>query len=155
MPTNSDISNIMQSVRKKAVREPNHMSEFVASMKKKHPGDLIFYRGRSSKHKLLFCYQSTWQSRLLNRYGNTFFLLDAVHRTSRCSKNLFVLFVRTNISYVAVGAFIVEKEEVAQIQEALDIFAKWNPNWTPQNILVDVSAPEIKAAEACFKGIHG
>ncbi|XP_072177421.1 uncharacterized protein [Diadema setosum] len=151
MPTNSDISNIMSSVRRKAKHNPDSMADFFSEMRRKNPSDLVLYRANSPKHELLFCYQSTWQSRLLNRYGNHSCLLDAAHRTKACIKPLFLLFVRTNVAYVSVGAFVVDNENVASIQEALMIFAKWNPNWSPVNFMVDVSSNEIKAVESCFK----
>lgn len=150
MPTNTDISNIMASVKRKANQDPDCMTEFINMMRKRYPSDLLLYRPNSSKHALLFCYQSTWQSRLLNRYGNQFCLLDATHRVVGGSKYLFLLYVRTNVAYVAVGAFIIEAEESAKIQEALDIFAKWNPNWMPSNFAVDVA--DLQAVQSCFQG---
>ncbi|XP_063963483.1 uncharacterized protein LOC129272614 isoform X1 [Lytechinus pictus] len=148
MPTNTDISNIMASVKRKAHQDPDSMCEFINMMRKRCPSDLLLHRPNSPKHPLLFCYQSTWQSRLLNRYGNQFCLLDAVHRVLEWSRFLYLLYVRTNVAYVAVGAFIVETEEPDVVREALDIFAKWNPSWMPSHFAVDVT--DVQAVEACF-----
>lgn len=45
--------------------------------------------------------------------------------------SLFLLVVKTNINYIVVGSFIVQRETMASIQEAMRIFHGWNANWKP------------------------
>ncbi|KAI8506623.1 hypothetical protein Bbelb_160500 [Branchiostoma belcheri] len=103
-----------------------------------------------SSTKLLFCYQTHWQQRLLHMYGGQMCLLDATYRTCRYSIPLFFLCVRTNVCYAVVGCFIVQKEETEDIQEALNIFKVWNPDWMPSHFMVDKSNMEINALKAEF-----
>ncbi|XP_078700653.1 uncharacterized protein LOC144927209 [Branchiostoma floridae x Branchiostoma belcheri] len=105
-----------------------------------------------SSTKLLFCYQTHWQQRLLHMYGGQMCLLDATYRTCRYSIPLFFLCVRTNVCYAVVGCFIVQKEETEDIQEALNIFKVWNPDWMPSHFMVDKSNMEINALKAEFPG---
>ena len=90
--------------------------------------------------------------RLLHRYGNELFLLDATYRTTRYALPLFFIVVKTNVDYQVVGTFVLEGESTANIRFALDIFKKWNPTFDPKNAMVDCSKQEFDAIESLFPG---
>ncbi|CAH3106141.1 unnamed protein product, partial [Porites lobata] len=71
---------------------------------------------------LLFAHQTAWQKQLMIRYGNEITLLDATYKTMRYELPLFFLVVKTNVNYIVVGSFIIQRETTASIQEALGIF---------------------------------
>ena len=48
--------------------------------------------------KLLFADQTTWQKRLMTRYGNKMTLLDATYKTTKYSLPLFFLVVKKQMS---------------------------------------------------------
>ncbi|KAL3067745.1 hypothetical protein OYC64_022046 [Pagothenia borchgrevinki] len=102
--------------------------------------------------KLLFCYQTAWQRRLLHLYGQQMCLLDATYRTCRYSVPLFFLCVRTNVCYAVVGLFVTQSETTADVKEALQVFKEWNPDWSPSHFMVDFSEVEIGALEEEFQG---
>ena len=64
----------------------------------------------TSRQKLLYVHQTSWQKRLLSQYGNDICLLDATYKTTRYSLPLFFLAVKTNVDYQMVGSFIVQDE---------------------------------------------
>lgn len=103
--------------------------------------------------KLLFVYQSAWQKRLYQRYGNEMLFLDATYRTTRYTLPLFFLVVKTNIDYQIVGTFVTENETMSSVQEALSIFKKWNPNVSPRYGMTDYCMEEINAMETTFPGM--
>ncbi|KAK5919968.1 hypothetical protein CgunFtcFv8_023815 [Champsocephalus gunnari] len=102
--------------------------------------------------KLLFCYQTAWQRRLLHLYGQQMCLLDNTYRTCRYSVPLFFLCVRTNVCYAVVGLFVTQSETTADVKEALQVFKEWNPDWSPSHFMVDFSEVEIGALEEEFQG---
>ena len=53
-------------------------------------GDDIRINSPNPGQRLLFVHQTSWQSRLLNKYGNYMCLLDATYRTTRQNLSLFV-----------------------------------------------------------------
>ena len=71
--------------------------------------------------ELLFAHQTAWQKHLMNLYGNEISLLDATYKTMRYELPLFFLVVKTNVNYMVVGSFIIQRETTASIQEALEI----------------------------------
>lgn len=105
-----------------------------------------------AKTKLLFCYQTAWQRRLLHLYGQQMCLLDATYRTCRYSLPLFFLCVRTNVCYEVVGLFVSHSEKTEDIAEALQVFKDWNEGWHPSHFMVDFCEAEIGALEAEFPG---
>eukprot|EP00794_Sanderia_malayensis_P002783 gene2783-3220_t len=100
--------------------------------------------------KFLFAYQSGWQKRLLQRYGNDLCLLDATYRTTKYSLPLFFLAVKTNVSYIVVGSFIIQDETTNSITEAMNLFKIWNPEWKPKCFMTDYCKEEITAVESVF-----
>jgi hypothetical protein len=103
---------------------------------------------------LLLVYQKPWQQRLLTLYGNELCLLDAAYKTTRYAFPVFFLVVKTNVDYQVVGLFIVEEETTDAIKEALTLFSKWNPTWSPRFFMVDKCEEEINAIESVFTGEH-
>ena len=102
---------------------------------------------------LLFVHQTSWQKRLMTRYGNEITLLDATYKTMRYELPLFFLVVKTNVNYIVVGSFIIQKETTECIQEALGMFRCWNHSWNPRYFMTDFCQEEINAIESTFTGI--
>jgi hypothetical protein len=98
---------------------------------------------------LLLVYQTQWQKRLLNRYGNELCLLDATYKTTKYCLPLYFLVVKTNIEYKVVAAFITQS-----IKEALCVIMKWNPIWKPRHFMVDYALEEISSVEQLFPGMY-
>ncbi len=69
----------------------------------------------STVKKFLFAYQSEWQRRLLQRYGNSLCLLDATYRTTKYALPLCFLAVKTNVKYIIVGSFVTQDEKIATL----------------------------------------
>ena len=63
---------------------------------------------------------------------------------------LFMLVVRTNVSYLTAAAFICEVETAESIKEALQMISTWNPEWTPSHWMVDYSDAEYQAIQHVF-----
>ena len=72
-----------------------------------------------TNEKFLFVSQESWQKDLLNKYGQSVFLLDATYKVTKYSLPLFFICVKTNVDYVVVGQFIVQFEDAESITEAL------------------------------------
>ena len=106
-----------------------------------------------SETSLLFVYQSEWQKRLLNRYGQELILLDATYRTTRYALPLFFLVVKTNIDYQIVATFVTENETQESIEEALNVIKYWNEGFTPKFAMTDYCIEEIHALESVFEGM--
>jgi len=73
----------------------------------------------------------------------------------RNSQPLFFLWVRTNVSYAAVGVFVTQTMTKEVIAEALKVFQKWNSDWNPSHFMVGFCEVEIGALEEVFKGTFG
>lgn len=104
------------------------------------------------KDCLLFVYQSEWQRRLLARYGDELFLLDATYKTTRYSLPLFFLVVKTNVGYTVVATFVTEGETTEHIKAGLKVIKDWNPDFKPLFAMVDCCNEEINAIESLFPG---
>jgi MULE transposase domain/Amyotrophic lateral sclerosis 2 chromosomal region candidate gene 8 len=100
---------------------------------------------------LLIVHQTSWQRKLLEKYGNMC-LLDATYKTTRYALPLFFLCVRTNVDYVVVATFVIQHEDSSSISEALSVVKSWNSSWTPASFMVDCCEAEMKAIEAVFTG---
>ncbi|OCT81572.1 hypothetical protein XELAEV_18028395mg [Xenopus laevis] len=68
-------------------------------------------------------------------------LLDATYRTTRYALPLFFIYVRTNVCYAVVGAFVIQQETAVHIEEALQT---WNKKWNAKYFMVDFCLEEIK-----------
>ncbi|XP_064485445.1 uncharacterized protein LOC135397822 [Ornithodoros turicata] len=99
---------------------------------------------------LLFCYQSPFMAGLLEKYGSSVVCLDATNKTTDYLLPLFFIVVKTAISYMIAGAFIVQFETSACIAEALQVFKQWCPMFSPQYWMVDYSDAEISAINSVF-----
>ncbi|XP_045558841.1 uncharacterized protein [Salmo salar] len=97
-------------------------------------------RVQSESENLLLCYQTDWQRRLLRQYEDALPL------------PLFFLCVRTNVSVVPVGLFVVQSRNAEALGEALGVFRQWNRGWSPAYILTEHCPVEMKAVEAAFTG---
>ena len=104
----------------------------------------------SYKQPLLWVHQTDWQKDILHRYGNTMSMLDATYKTTCYELALFFVCVRTNVGYSVVAEFVVHSESAENIQEALQILKKWNPDWTPRFFMTDYSEAELNALELVF-----
>ena len=63
---------------------------------------------------------------------------------------LYFLCVPTNVRYQVVGSFVIQYENKRSIEEALNVFKKWNPTWCPAYFMVDFAEAEIQALEKVF-----
>ncbi|XP_029565963.1 uncharacterized protein LOC115159956 isoform X2 [Salmo trutta] len=109
-------------------------------------------RVQSESENLLLCYQTDWQRRLLRQYGKEVCFLDAAYKRTRFPLPLFFLCVRTNVSVVPVGLFVVQSRNAEALGEALGVFRQWNRGWSPAYILTEHCPVEMKAVEAAFTG---
>ncbi|XP_068691142.1 uncharacterized protein [Montipora foliosa] len=148
--------------RNAAVKRKQQQREEWKSVKQ---GDLFFFRPYSavspnkndppeghSDTTLLFVHQSSWQHRLLQRYGNHMCLLDATCKTTQYALPLFFLVVQTNVDYQVVGSFITQNETSACIKEALQILQGEMNGWNPKYFMTDNCEQEITAIEEVFPG---
>ncbi len=110
------------------------------------------WREQPLPDSLLFCHQTKWQQRLLDRYGGEICFLDATYKTTRYALPLFFIAVKTNVNYIVVGSFVIQQETTAAIQEALEVFRDWNSHWQPEYFMTDFSEGEISAIENVFPG---
>ncbi|OCT81634.1 hypothetical protein XELAEV_18028457mg [Xenopus laevis] len=154
-PTQKDISNLMCKDRyegKNSVLDQQNVIDLVNNWKEEKTVN-IFYRPHTNKVNgdFLYCYQTEWQQRLLQKYGKEVTLLDATYRTTRYALPLFFLCVRTNVCYAVVGAFIVQQETAVHIEEALQMFKTWNKKWNANHFMVDFCLEEINAVTKVFK----
>ena len=108
---------------------------------------------RTESNKLLFVFQHKWQRRLLKRYGEELFLLDATHNTTKYSLPLFFIVVKTNFDYQVVAVIVCEDEKTETILEALSIVQEWNPTFKPMFAMTDYCKEEIAAIETVFPGM--
>ena len=106
----------------------------------------------SEDQTLLFCHQTVEQRELLKKYGDQMCLMDATYRTTKYALPLYFLCVRTNVQYQVVGSFVIQYENKGSIEDALNVFKKWNPTWCPAYFMVDFAEEEIKALETVFPG---
>ena len=72
------------------------------------------------KNTFLFIHQTTEQQLLLRKYGSLV-LLDATYKTSKYALPLFMLVVQTNVNFIPVAEFMVERESTECIKEALKV----------------------------------
>ncbi|CAH1268941.1 KLHL41 [Branchiostoma lanceolatum] len=156
-PTDQDIRNIMSKAKRPTgtSKDDQVNLQTLAARWERETDCHVKYRPSQEEEdgsttRFLFCYQTAWQQRLLNKYGNQMCLLDATYRTCRYDVPLFFLCVRTNVCYAVVGTFVILKEATVDVQEALQVFKEWNPNWTPSHFMVDKSDVEINALEEEF-----
>ncbi|XP_013402856.1 uncharacterized protein LOC106168368 [Lingula anatina] len=159
-PTSQDIRNIMTKAKmadRKSENDQENLRSIIEEWQKREPEDKIFYREahfvEEERKGFLFIYQSQWQQRLLNKYGNDLCLLDATYRTVKYAMPLFFLCVKTNVNYSVVAIFMPEHEDEKSIREALRILKSWNPRWTPRDFLADYCLAEINAVEKTFEGL--
>lgn len=78
--------------------------------------------------------------------------MDAIYRTTKYALPLYFLCVRTNVQYQVVVSFVIQYENNKSIEEALNVFKKWNPTWCPAYFMVDFAEEEIQALENVFSG---
>lgn len=60
--------------------------------------------------------------------------------------------VKTNMKYMVVASFAIQRETTVAISEALAILKTWNPNWNPRVFMVDNCEEEINSLETTFPG---
>jgi hypothetical protein len=181
-PTRKDIANCMtraKAAKQYSLIDQENVECLVQEWRQNNPNDNYFFRpyvrsgvehsskesegssddevklnqGDDIQQPLLFCHQTKEQSRLLSRYGNDMCLLDATYRTTKYALALWFLCVRTNVSYQIVGSFVTQYESTDDLVEALRVFNNWNPEWQPNNFMVDFSEVEINGLKTVFPGM--
>ncbi|XP_041350872.1 uncharacterized protein LOC121369862 [Gigantopelta aegis] len=118
---------------------------------------IVLQANEANEHdpeSFLWIFQSEFQRKMLNKYGAEITLLDATYQTTKYDLPLFFLCVCSNVGYMIVGAFVIGKETKCNIQEALTIIKKWNPDWFPAFFMCDCDHREIAALESIFQGTH-
>ena len=63
--------------------------------------------------------------------------------------------VLSNVGYMVVASFVTGHENTSEIEDALRILMKWNPQWRPNAFMTDLDQREISAIEHCFSGKFG
>ncbi|XP_063440916.1 uncharacterized protein LOC134721686 isoform X1 [Mytilus trossulus] len=159
-PSQRDISNFVYAAKLKGLKakyDQENLMAHVDEWQKDRPEDKFLFSGSDVNTEdtgdstgFFFLYQSTWQQRLLNLYGNEICLLDATYRTTKYSIPLFFLCVKTNVDYSVVAVFACQYENSSTITKALNQIKEWNPNWNPKYFMVDNCEAEIKAIITCF-----
>ena len=102
---------------------------------------------------MLFLYQSQFQRELLLRYGSEMVLMDSTYQTTKYEIPLFFLCISTNVGYTMIGYFLLNREDVSSISEALEILKSWNPGWRPRSFIVDNDKAEIASISGIFPGM--
>lgn len=173
-PTDVDVRNHIYkaSVMKMLSKvDQENLEKKIENWHQEHPQDTFYFRpcalstspnaerksdesdeNCGQAQELLFAHQTAWQKHLLKLYGNEITLLDATYKTMRYELPLFFLVVKTNVNYMVVGSFVIQRETTASIQEALRIFCDWNNSWKPQYFMTDFCQEEINAIENTFPG---
>ncbi|CAB4019209.1 Calcium-responsive transcription factor, partial [Paramuricea clavata] len=169
-PTDMDIINCMYRASVKFILskiDQENLEKNIDVWRERYPEDCFFFRPCTVSpenpasegdgeveaditQNLLFIHQTTWQKRLLARYGNEITLLDATYKTMRYELPLFFIVVKTNVNYLVVGSFIIQRETTASIEEALGILKCWNHSWEPKYFMTDFCHEEINAIENTF-----
>ena len=162
-PSDKDIENSVLSAKlrmKYSAKDQDELERKIHDWLAEDPEASFFLRkyavsDQASKEteKFLFVSQEKWQKDLLNKYGQTMFLLDATYKVCKYSLPLFFLCVKTNVDYVVVGQFICQYEDTESIIEGLRKIAEWNPTWKPTGGMCDFSEAEINALETAFPGL--
>ncbi len=52
-----------------------------------------------------------------------------------------------------MGSFVTQYESTDDLVEALRVFNNWNPEWQPNNFMVDFSEVEINGLKTVFPGM--
>lgn len=103
----------------------------------------------TEKNSFLFIHQRKQQQQILKKYGELV-LIDATYKTTNNALPLFLLVVRTNVSYVPIAEFIVEAERTENILKALQIIKSWNQSWDSKYFKLDYSRQEYQALHDLF-----
>jgi MULE transposase domain len=105
-----------------------------------------------SENPVIFVHQSSWQQKMLLRYGNYITLLDCTYRTNIYDLPLLVLSVPTNAGYVAVASALLCEETKDAITFVLQTLSAWNPDWKPKLAISDFCEAQLAAFESVFPG---
>ncbi|KAK3083109.1 hypothetical protein FSP39_014287 [Pinctada imbricata] len=164
-PTQRDISNAIYSAKMKAMKskyDQENLQAHIDDWAKERPEDSFSFSATEVNSEnveetsggFFFLYQSSWQKRLLNLYGNELCLLDATYRTTKYAIPLFFLCVKTNVDYSVVAVFACQSENSHTIAKALRLIKEWNPNWNPKHFMTDLCEAELNAIATCFPDCH-
>ena len=77
----------------------------------------------------MLAYQSIHMARLLKKYGNKMYLLDATCKVTHYALPLFFLVGKTNVDYQVEAAFLIEGETTENITAALAIIKGCIPDF--------------------------
>lgn len=161
-PSQKDISNIIYSAKMIAMKskfDQENLQANIDDWRRERPEDKFEFCASTvnadeeeseSSSGFFFLYQSSWQMRLLNLYGNELCLLDATYRITKYSIPLFFLCVKTNVDYSVVAVFACQSENSQTIAKALNLIKQWNPDWNPKYFMVDHCEAELNAISTSF-----
>lgn len=130
------------------VRTSATVKKFISEDEDNNNGSII----KDEDQSLLVVFQTSWQKRLLLRYGSEVVFLDATYRTTKYALPLFFLCVHTNTGYTVVGTFVIETENANSVAEALAIIKENCPGWNSASFMVDSSEIEANAIKLVFPG---
>ena len=82
--------------------------------------------------------------------GNQLVLLDATYRVCRYGMPLYFLYVKTNVCYLVVAAFIKNSKQTKDIREVLEMIASWNPGFVSKRTLADFAAYQRNAVKSVW-----
>lgn len=100
----------------------------------------------NSKSTFLLVMQTKHQQELLNKYGNTITMMDAVYRTTKYGFPCFFLTVKTSLGMGrVVGTIILQCENEELLTDGLHMLKQWNPSWCPKFSMTDKSTVELAA----------
>ena len=151
-PSRRDVSDMVYREKNKLRNGVSDLSAMDA-LAAQNPLE-IFYRAPEDDVNLLWVFQTEWQRRLLVRYGNTMTFLDGTYKTMKYTLPLYLLVVKSNVGYIPVAVFIVQRETADVIGEALGVIASRNPTWQPEVVMLDCDESEEIAVKSIFPGMY-
>ncbi|XP_038046190.1 uncharacterized protein LOC119720552 isoform X2 [Patiria miniata] len=157
-PSPTDLQKHIASAQPEKEENTDVLEEKIKEWFSKGMGRII-YRPHKAKpeQSFLFVHQEKWQQRLMERYGSDLVMLDATSKTHTImsmSSPMYTLCIHTNVNFIVVAVFAVEKETVANIKEALGVIRAWNPWWCPSSFMVDKCSTEINAVKELLPDVR-
>ncbi|XP_053392117.1 uncharacterized protein LOC123539246, partial [Mercenaria mercenaria] len=162
-PTSRDIrSHVTHALKRKCFSDDDqkNLIAMVNQWKLDKPEDSIFFRPAGQDKdtdvntSLLFIHQTEFQRCLLRRYGQQMVVIDSTYKSTKYDVPLFIICVDTNVGYYPVCFFLLSRETIEGISEALNVMKRWNEDWEPISFMCDFDKAEVSALENCFEGIE-
>ncbi|XP_022084238.1 uncharacterized protein LOC110975771 [Acanthaster planci] len=157
-PSPADLQRQIAAALSNTVENADVLAEKIKEWQAKGTGRFMYRPHKAdSEQSFLFVHQEKWQQRLMERYGSDLVMLDATSKSNTVltmATPLYSLCIHTNVNFIVVAVFVVEKETVANIREALGIIRTWNPWWSPSSFMVDKCSTEITAVKEVLPNVR-